>query len=88
MQVNVIKYSACLYTDLIINVRNLGTHTQRIRITEHPLQVHLFFAVWACLFLTHNAPASYAELMKSGRKTVKAKHAAMFETLKHEQNFL
>ena len=40
-------------------------NNQRIRIAEHPLQVHLLFTVWASLLLSHNAPASYAELMES-----------------------
>lgn len=39
--------------------------TQRIRIAEHPLQVHLLLAVWTRLFLSHDAPASDTELMES-----------------------
>lgn len=38
---------------------------KRIRVVHHPLQVHLLVAVRARLFLTHNAPAADAELMKS-----------------------
>lgn len=39
---------------------------RRIRVAEHPLQVHLLLAVGAGLLLTHNAPAAYAELVESG----------------------
>lgn len=39
---------------------------KRIRVTEHSFQVHLLFAVWAHLLLSHNAPSSYAELMEPG----------------------
>lgn len=37
---------------------------ERIRITEHPLEIHLLFAVWTRLLLPDNAPAPDAELMK------------------------
>lgn len=40
--------------------------TKRIRVTKHSLQVHLLFAVRAHLFLSHNAPSSYAELVEPG----------------------
>lgn len=39
----------------------------RIRIAEHPLEVHFLLAVRAGLFLPHNAPAPDAELVKAGR---------------------
>ena len=37
----------------------------RIRVTEHPLEVHLLLAVRTGLFLSDDAPSSYAELMKT-----------------------
>ena len=40
-------------------------NNERIRVAEHPLQVHLLFTVRTSLLLSHNAPASYAELMES-----------------------
>lgn len=39
---------------------------ERIRITEHPLEIHLLFAVWTRLLLPNNAPAPDAELVKPG----------------------
>lgn len=47
--------------------------SKRIRVTEHPLQIHLLFAVWAHLLLSNDAPASYAELVEPGFG-VKAQH--------------
>ena len=47
---------------------------KRIRITEHLLQIHLLFAIWACLFLTHNAPSSNTKFMKSGNSIKKTMH--------------
>lgn len=44
---------------------------ERIRITEHPLEIHLLFAVWTRLLLPDNAPAPDAELMKPGEWHVK-----------------
>lgn len=38
---------------------------QRIRVAEHPLEIHLLFAVGTCLLLSHNAPAADAELVES-----------------------
>lgn len=38
---------------------------QRIRVAEHPLEVYLLFAVGTCLLLSHNAPATDAELVES-----------------------
>lgn len=38
---------------------------QRIRVTEHPLEVYLLFAVGTRLLLSHNAPAADAELVES-----------------------
>lgn len=37
---------------------------KKIRVAEHPLQIHLLFAVRAHLLLPDNAPSSYAELVK------------------------
>lgn len=47
---------------------------KRIRITKHLLQIHLLFAIWACLFLTHNAPSSNTKFMKSGNSIKKTMH--------------
>lgn len=44
---------------------------ERIRITEHPLEIHLLFAVWTRLLLPDNAPAPDAELVKPGKWHVK-----------------
>lgn len=40
---------------------------QRIRVAEHPLEIYLLFAVGTRLLLSHNAPATDAELMESER---------------------
>lgn len=39
--------------------------TVRIRVAEHPLEIHLLFAVGTRLLLSHNAPAANAELMET-----------------------
>lgn len=41
-----------------------STRTRRIRIAEHPLQVHLLLAVGTGLLLSHDAPASDTELVE------------------------
>lgn len=46
---------------------------RRIRVAEHPLQIHLLFAVRTHLLLSDDTPSSYAELMESGCG-VKARH--------------
>lgn len=53
---------------------------KRIRVTEHPLQIHLLFAVRAHLLLPDDAPSSYAELMEPGCG-VKARHSSMRATV-------
>lgn len=47
---------------------------KRIRITKHLLQIHLLFAIWARLFLTHNAPSSNTKFMKSDNSIKKTMH--------------
>ena len=55
-------------SDVGQHITEQGKDRERIRVAEHSFQVHLLFAVWAGLFLPHDAPASYAELMESGDK--------------------
>lgn len=50
----------------VLEVKAVRAQEQkRIRVVHHPLQVHLLVAVRTRLFLTHNAPATDAELMES-----------------------
>lgn len=44
---------------------------ERIRVTEHPLEIHLLFAVGTRLLLPDDAPAADAELVKAGERRVK-----------------
>lgn len=44
---------------------------ERIRVTEHPLEIHLLFAVGTRLLLPDDAPAPDAELVKPGKQHVK-----------------
>ena len=44
---------------------------ERIRVTEHPLEIHLLFAVRTRLLLPDDAPATDAELVKPGERHVK-----------------
>jgi len=37
---------------------------KRIRIAKHPLEIHLLFAVWTSLLLSHYTPTTNAELME------------------------
>lgn len=56
------------------------TEWKRIRVTEHPLQIHLLFAVRAHLLLSDDTPSSYAELVEPGYG-VKARHCSMWATI-------
>lgn len=42
------------------------SQNKRIRVTEHPLQIHLLFAVRTHLLLPDDTPSSYAEFMEPG----------------------
>lgn len=46
---------------------------KRIRIAEHPFQVHLLFAVWTGLLLADYTPTTNAELVESELSFVKEK---------------
>lgn len=35
-------------------------------VTEHPLEIHLLFAIWTRLLLPHDAPTPDAELVEAG----------------------
>jgi len=49
-------------------------YNKRIRIAEHPLEIHLLFAVWTSLLLSHYTPTMNAELVESALSFVKKNH--------------
>lgn len=53
-----------------------NARVSRIRITEHPLQIHLLFAVRAHLLLSNDTPSPYAELVEPGAG-IKAQHCTV-----------